>query len=64
MNPSEGKTRITIEAESKKWECEVSHVTWPAILEEVLYGLAGMGYFIEPKVVAAINEATGNYETT
>lgn len=57
-------TKIVIESSGKRWECSCNHNTWPAILEEMMYGLAGMGYFISPQVVDEVNVATGNYETT
>jgi hypothetical protein len=58
------ETKITIEGNGKRWECVASHETWPAILEEMMYGLTGIGFFIVPEVFDAVNEATGNYETT
>lgn len=56
-------TTITIECGDKQWICNSNKVTWPALVAEFLQGLGGMGYFIGPQEVDAINEATGNHES-
>lgn len=56
-------TTITIRNGDKYWELNTEKVTWAGLLEELLYGLRGMGYFIDLEVQEAIMEATSkDYE--